>query len=189
MTLPEVNRHSEPYAQVLTLGTWLQKGEPTCISPFSSIDILLIPYGFKFKVSQEQTLLSKPDWKNTQTSQNTWRSLSRMDLHDIKRSLQKQNGTSSLFPLDKQLRITQAKGHEIIALITVWNVENVEEGIAKLYRQGFLGESHGMFFLSHWGGEKNIYFVKLLLEEKTKSEVHVMFSCRWSAANRLRMIF
>lgn len=54
-----------------------------------------------------------------------------MDLHDIKRSLQQQNGTSSLFPLDKQLRITQAKGHEIIALIT-GNVENVEGGIAKL---------------------------------------------------------
>lgn len=100
-----------------------------------------------------------------------------MDLHDIKRSLQKQNGTSSLFPLDKQLRITQAKGHDIIALIT-GNVENIEEGIAKLYRQDFLGESHGMFFLSHLGGEKNIYFVKILLEEKTKSEVNVMFSCR-----------
>lgn len=93
-----------------------------------------------------------------------------MDLHDIKRSLQKHNGTSSLLPLDKQLRITQAKGHEIIALIT-GNVENVEGGIAKVYRQGFLGESHGVFFLSHLGGEKTSILLKFYLKKKQNQKL------------------
>lgn len=67
--------------------------------------------------------------------------------------------SSDSFPLEKQLRIIQAKGHEIIAL-----VEKVEGELLNSTYGALLGKSHGMFFLSHLDGEKkestflNIYF-------------------------------
>lgn len=71
-----------------------------------------------------------------------------MDSHDLKRSLQRQKTSSDSFSLEKQLRIIQANGHEVLALVTENGGKVEREPLDLTYRASSGSHVPRFFFLS-----------------------------------------